>query len=198
MKSYRLTREELLEYPGLNGMLAACHLRVYEAPTETPVCIVGNFDGGVGTTTTNAIEMVATAVSERIDADRFTLIEWYPHGYESWPFSEVRLRRARGAERKAGWTVIMNEAGEADLACSRRVRIRFANPQWRSCSEQRAAELLGAEALRELTELAGEDGEYQPRRALGEAEHERVEKLRRFNHERLHGIAGQLAEGGIR
>ncbi len=28
MSSYRLTRDELLEYPGLNGSRALCHLRV--------------------------------------------------------------------------------------------------------------------------------------------------------------------------
>jgi hypothetical protein len=128
--SYQLTREQLLEYAGLNGMRAACHLRVYEARGRRPVCIVGNFDEGVGTTTTNAVEMVATAIRQQIGLRRFTLIEWYPHGYPRWPFSQVRLRRAWRAEREAGRIVILGDDGVADADSVRRVPVRFTNPRW--------------------------------------------------------------------
>jgi hypothetical protein len=197
--NYQLTREQLLEYPGLNGMRAACHLRVYEASRRKPVCIVGNFDDGVGTTTTNAIEMVATAIREPIGLRRFRLIEWYAHGYPRWPFSEVRLRRAWRAEREAGRIMIMGDEGGLDVDRVRRIPVRFMNPRWQGMNEQGVAELLGADALKELTDLAGEyDGDYDAERALGERARDRVSELERHNTQRVQEIVAQLSEWGVR
>ena len=130
MKSseYRLTHEELLVYPGLNGHLGACHLRVYERRHDRPVCIVGSFDELVGTSIQNAAEAVATAISERIGTTRFTMIEWWPHtGCE---FAEVHLRCIR-AKKLA---VRPNDHGRVsdgsvDVDVTRWAEVRFTDPR---------------------------------------------------------------------
>jgi hypothetical protein len=68
---YALVNEDLLEYEGLSGMRAVCHLLWYRSDTGPLVCLVGNFYGGFGTFTTNAIEVVATAIAERLHRDDF-------------------------------------------------------------------------------------------------------------------------------
>ena len=88
---YTLMNEELLEYQGLHGMRPLCHLLIYRSGSKPVVCVAGNFDGGLGTSTTTAIEIIATALATRIGQEDFRLIEWYPHHRGQPPFSEVTL-----------------------------------------------------------------------------------------------------------
>ncbi len=73
--SYELLIEQLLEYEGTHGMRSVCHLFVYGCGVDPLVCIVGNFDGGVGSPTTEAIEAVATVIAARVSRDAFRLLE---------------------------------------------------------------------------------------------------------------------------
>ncbi|MGH2926701.1 MAG: hypothetical protein ACRDL8_00670 [Solirubrobacteraceae bacterium] len=196
MSEYRLTHEELLVYPGLNGHVGACHLRVYEHPRDKPVCIIGSFDELVGTSIQNACEAVATAISERIGRTRFTLIEWWPHtGCE---FAEVHLRRVRAKKLPFGRTIMVGEDGAVDLDVTRRVEVRFAEPDWWGCDEQRITALLGEDALREMNELAGEGGEYEPARVFGVTGRMRIAAVNRHNNERVSGLIAQLAERDVK
>ena len=195
MSAYRLTHQELLEYPGLNGMVGACHLRVYERRRRRPLCVVGSFDVPVGTTITNGIELVATAISERIGTGRFKLIQWLPH--TETPFVEMRLQRVRAFHPVIRMAAV-NDDGSEDVEQARRVTVRFASPEWRACSEQRIAKLLGADALSELASVAGEPGEYDAARVLGSSQQARSDALRRYNRERAEDVVAQLAEWGIR
>ena len=88
-RRYELFNEQLLEYEGMHGIRSACHLLVYGCGADPLVCVVGNFDGGLGSPTTNAIEAVATAIAPLISRDAFRLLEWYPHSGRR--FSEVTL-----------------------------------------------------------------------------------------------------------
>jgi hypothetical protein len=73
----QLTNQCLLTYPGFHGTQGVCHVRVYEQAGRLPVVIAGQLDDGPGTTTTNAIEMVAAAVQGEFfgDGREFELVE---------------------------------------------------------------------------------------------------------------------------
>src|SRR5271155_5119795 len=93
----QLTHESLLRYQGFHGTEGLCHVRVYEQAGRLPIVIVGALDDGPGTSTTNAIEMVAAAVQDGCFADsrEFELVEYHPssivcHG--SPTFGRVRFR----------------------------------------------------------------------------------------------------------
>jgi hypothetical protein len=58
----QLTHQSLLPYQGFHGTRGLCHIRVYEQPGRLPVVIAGALEDGPGTSTTNAIEMVAAAI----------------------------------------------------------------------------------------------------------------------------------------
>ena len=195
MSEHRLNCEERLVYPGLNGHLGACHLRVYGCRGNRPVGIAGSFDDPVGTSITNAIESVARAISERLGTGRFTLIEWWPH--TGCPFVEVGLRRVRATLLPFGRIVTLGQNGTVAVDTTRRVKARFADPDWRLCDEDRIAVLIGADALSEVTGLAGEPGEYNAERVFGLSGRARIQAVCRHNHERLSGIKAQLAESGI-
>jgi hypothetical protein len=196
VSEYRLTHEELLVFPGLNGHVGTCHLRVYEHRRDRPVCIIGGFDALVGTSIQNACEAVATAISERIGTTRFTLIEWWPH--TACEFAEVHLRRVRAKKLPFGRTIMFGEDSAVDLDVTRWVEVRFADPDWRGCDEERIAALLGEDALRELDELAGERGEYDPARVFGVAGRMRIAAVSRHNNERVSGLVAQVAEWGTK
>ena len=74
------TRELLLRYQGKNGFDGVCYVRVYEQPGQLPTVIAGALEDNPGTSITNAIEMVATAVqrSQFPEGREFNLIEHYP------------------------------------------------------------------------------------------------------------------------
>ena len=195
MSDYELSRDELLVYPGKNGQVGACQLRVYECDGHRPVCIAGSFDELIGTSIQNAIEMVATVVSERIGTDRFTLIEWWPH--TSAPFVEVRQRRVRPRKLPSGRLLALGD-GTVGFDRTRDVRVRFADPEWEAWDGEQIAKCLGADARAELDQLAGEPGEYDPERVFGVSGRLRIAAVNRYNHERVNGIMAQLAEWGVK
>lgn len=184
-----LKHEDLLEYQGLHGTRALCHLLVYECAGKPPVCLVGNFDGGLGTSTTNAIEIVATAVADRIGRDAFRLVEWYPHGYRL-PFSEVALTRAQPRKLAHGQVGTCENAQTRDDSAV----TRFADPQWDGRSEYALARLLGEEAARELRSLAGLPGEYTAERLFGSTGRRQAEAVRDHNRQVFDALAAQVAE----
>jgi hypothetical protein len=98
IEAYMLINEDLLQYEGPNGTRAVCHLLMYGGGRGRFVSVVGNFDGHLGASTTNAIELVATAVAARLGREDFQLIEWYPHD-GGQPFSDVVVRTAGFAGR---------------------------------------------------------------------------------------------------
>ena len=196
MSEYTLTHEELLVYPGLNGHVGACHLRVYEHRRDQPVCMIGSFDELIGTAMQIAIESVATVISQRIGTTRFTLIEWWPH--TSVPFVEVRPRHVRAKKLPFGRLLMLGDNGTVELDRTRHVRVRFADPQWDAWSGERIAEVLGADVLEELEELAGEPGEYEPARVFGVSGRARIAAAHAHNNEAVRNMIAQLAETGIR
>jgi hypothetical protein len=100
-RGYELLNEQLLEFEGMHGMRSVCHLLVYGCGADPLVCIVGNFDGGFGSPTTNAIEVLATAVAARISRDAFRLLEWRPRDGER-RFSEVTFTTVSGEQIARG------------------------------------------------------------------------------------------------
>ncbi len=82
-----LARELLLTYQGLDAFNGLCHIRVYEQPGQLPVVIAGGLDDNPGTSITNAVEMLATAVQHRLftDGREFHLIEHYRDGIDGRP-----------------------------------------------------------------------------------------------------------------
>jgi hypothetical protein len=80
-----LTNNCLLPYEGFHCTQGVCHVRVYEQAGRLPVVIAGQLDDGPGTTTTNAIEMVASAIqSEFFSHGReFELVEHWPDTIDS-------------------------------------------------------------------------------------------------------------------
>jgi hypothetical protein len=103
-----LMNEELLDYEGAHRTRALCHLLTFGCGTEPLVCVVGNFDGDLGSLTTNAVEVVATAVAARVTRDVFRLIDWYPHDGER-RFSEVTLIRIAARPIAHGEMVISDD-----------------------------------------------------------------------------------------
>jgi hypothetical protein len=194
--TYSVTGDELLEYPGFHGTRALCHLRIYEACGKVPVCIVGNFDGGLGTSTTNAIEVVATCVAERLGSGEFRPIEWYPSWYSA-PFSEATLERVPATERAHGQVVIQGAPLEDVLATGHTAISRFADPQWIHRGEDELAHLLGHEEVQELRELAGERGEYTVERVFGRCGLHHAEVVRGHNRLQCDAVEARLAEWSV-
>jgi hypothetical protein len=197
VSTYSLTRDEVLEYSGFHGTRALCHLRVYETYRELPVCIVGNFDGGLGTSTTNAIETVATRVAEQIDSDEFRLIEWYPHGYYAQGFSEAILERVPATGRAHGQVLIQGEPPDHALATGHTAIARFAHPQWTHRSENELAELLGGETVQELRALASERGDYTVERLFGRSGLHQANAVRAHNRFQFDALEARLGEWSL-
>ncbi len=63
VSGYQLFVDELLEHEAAHGTRSACHVLWYGSGEGPPVCLVGNFDDAIGSSTANAIESVATAVA---------------------------------------------------------------------------------------------------------------------------------------
>src|SRR5437588_6863077 len=147
--SCELMNDELLEYEGPHGTRALCHLLIFLCAEKPPVCVVGNFDGGLGSSTTNAIQVVATRVAERIHRDDFRLIECYPHWSPSHHrYSEVTLTPAPATQLAYGQVLTGDPANPHTEEHT--VVVRFVDPQWTPRSENGLAKLLGEEAVREL------------------------------------------------
>ncbi len=163
--NYDLANDDLLEFDAQNGLRGLCHLLIFIASGNCPVCVLGNFEGPVGPATGGAIESVATAVSDRLGGEDFRLIEWYPHTAQTQHrFTEVRLTPVLPTAIPAGGLLISGE----DLAprSQRTLLVRFIDPEWRPLSEDCVAALLGEPAIRELRSYAGLPGDYTPERVF--------------------------------
>ena len=189
---YSLFNEELLEFEGMNGIRSVCHLLVYGCGEDPLVCIVGNFDGSLGSPTTNAIEVVATAIAPRISRDAFRLLEWYPHD-SGWRFSEVTLTPV-ASERIPRGKLIISSDTDAHAVRENATTIRFADPDWCRRSEDEGAELLGEEQVRELRSFAGLPGDYVPERLFGTTGKKLVDAIRAHNRAVGDGLEAQIKE----
>jgi hypothetical protein len=136
----QLTHQSLLRYQGFYETEGLCHVRVYEQAGRLPVAIVGALDDGPGTSTTNAIEMVAAAVQGACFADgrEFELIEHHPSsitGHGSPSFCRVRFRHRDIEEdpndrsHYAG-TVVSIEPDSLDIEPGEPIRGDFRDPSW--------------------------------------------------------------------
>ena len=122
-------------------MRAVCHLLWYASGSGPLVSVVGNFDGPGAVSTTNAIEVIATRVAERVRRDTFRLFEWYPHDSER-RFSEVTLTPV--AERpSAQGRIVVGDDTSAQTVRSDSSLVRFADPHWVRRTENELASLLG-------------------------------------------------------
>jgi hypothetical protein len=176
----------------MHGMRCVCHLLVYGYGADPLVCVVGNFDGRLGSPTTNAIEVVATAIAPRISRDAFRLLEWYPHD-GGRRFSEVTLTPV-ALERIPRGKVIVEGGTDADTVRSDTATIRFADPHWCRRSEDEVAELLGENAVRELRSFAGLPGDYIPERLFGATGKDLADAIRAHNREVGDGLEAQIKE----
>jgi hypothetical protein len=78
----QLTHERLLANRGFYGFDGLCHLRIHQRAGELPVVIAAELDDNPGTSVTDAIEMVAYAITQEAlpDGREFRLIEHHPAG----------------------------------------------------------------------------------------------------------------------
>jgi hypothetical protein len=190
---YVLMNEELLEYEGLHGMRSLCHLLIYRSGSKPVVCVAGNFDGGLGASTTDAIEIVATAVAARIGQEDFRLVEWYPHHGGQPPFSEVTLAAVEPTKLVHGEVVAADMSG-AHTTRRHSAVIRFANPQWAPQREDDLAKLLGEEPIRDLRSFAGMHGDYTAERLFGNTGRQQAEAVRAHNRQVADGLEAHLSE----
>jgi hypothetical protein len=143
---HTLIVEELLEYEGLRGSRALCHLLVLVG-NGARVCVLGNFDDAPWCTTTNAAEAVATGAAERLGRDDFRVIECFPRDHP-YPFSEVTLDRVPARTVPRGQVVI--DDGEDMHTTGHSAVVRFANPRWSGLSKGEIGALLGEAVVCEL------------------------------------------------
>lgn len=176
----------------MHGIRSACHLLVYGCGTDPLVCIVGNFDGGLGSPTTNGIEVVATAVAARVGRKAFRLLEWHPHD-AARRFSEVTLNVVAD-EKIARGEVIVSGGMNADIVRRDTAVVRFVDPRWRQRSEDEVAELLGEDSVRELRSYAGLPGDYVPERLFGATGKELADTIRAHNRAAAGGLEAQIQE----
>jgi len=149
----QLTHESLLRYQGLHGTEGLCHVRVYEQAGRLPVAIAGALDDGPGTSTTNAIEMVAAAVQGECFADgrEFELIEHHPSsiaGDGSPSFCRVRFRHRDIDEDPSdpshyAGTIVSIEPDGLDFEPGEPVRGDFRDPSWEPIAD--IEQLIGRE-----------------------------------------------------
>jgi hypothetical protein len=79
----RLTYDGVLAYGWpAEPQAARCHLRIFEAPGDIPVVIVGQFEDSPGPTVVNAIENIASLVAAKFfeDGREFLLFDYWPKG----------------------------------------------------------------------------------------------------------------------
>ena len=118
----RLPHETLISYRGFHGIDGLCHVRVFEAPGRLPVVIAGALDDNTGTSITNAVEMVAAAIKQKLfpEGREFELIEHYPGSLRdgSKPsFTRVRFQHPHRADRPpACGTVLLTDGTDAAVS----------------------------------------------------------------------------------
>jgi hypothetical protein len=186
--------EHLVEFDALSGMRSLCHLLIYGFADGPWVCVVGNFEdaGVIGTST--PIEMVATAVADRIGKDEFRLIQWFPHLPEP-RFIEVELTRVEPTEILSS-ELSVRDRGEDVRAHRRSVVVRFVDPRSAGLSEDQVAALLGEEAVRELRSYAGLDGEYTVERHFGSDGRRQLDAIHAHNDRAAAGFSAEVSEWG--
>ena len=136
----QLTHQSVLHYQGLHGTEGLCHVRVYEQPGRLPIAIVGALDDGPGTSTTNAIEMVAAAAQRACFADgcEFELIEHHPSsiaGYGGPSFCRVHFRHRDIDEDPSDLShyagaILSFEPDALDVEPGEPIRGDFRDPTW--------------------------------------------------------------------
>lgn len=195
---YQLSYDRLLEYPGFTNTRAFCHLRGYTAQEKPTICIVGNFDDPLVTSTGLAVEVVATAIADTIHSDDFRLIHWYPHSIARIPFRESPLKPVPPRTIEHDTTLVQHDLEEAAVSILRHeATARFAHHQWRPIDAAELAQLLGDEALYELCAIAGHKDEYTPQRACGTEGQRSAEEVRAHNHAQFEAFEAWLREWGI-
>lgn len=102
-----LVNEELFEWEALRGVRALAHLLIYWGADEAPVCVVGSFDGALGSLPSNAPEILASAVGDRLGRDDFRLVVWYPRE-DQYPFAELELSRVEPRELERDGLVVLD------------------------------------------------------------------------------------------
>lgn len=195
---YQLSYERLLEYPGFTNTRAFCHLRGYTAQEKPTICIVGNFDDPLGTSTGLAVEVVATAVADTIHSDDFRLIHWYPHSIARIPFRESPLKPVPPRAIDHDTTIVQHDLEDTPVSVLRRqAAARFAHQQWHPVDAAELADLLGDQALYELCAIAGRKDEYTPQRAFDTEGQQLDEEIRAHNHAQSEAFEAWLRELGI-
>jgi len=190
-RRYWLAQDELLEYPAYSGFRAVCHLLVYLAAGKPPLCVVGNFEQILGSSTSNVIEAVATAVAERIASDEFCLIQWYPHLLGGHKFSEVQLEKVPASTVTQGQALVGHEDQWQETARHTTIT-RFANPRWVPLSERELVKLLGQRAVCALYAIAGIKGDYLPQRLFGTTGRTLAEDIRAHNDRQAEALIAEL------
>lgn len=148
-----LKHESLLPYQGFHGNQGICHVRVYEQPGRLPVVIAGALEAGPGTSTMNAIEMVAAAIQANVfpDGREFELIEHFPGslgGRVGPSFSRVHFAHRSidedpgDATHYAG-TLVLVGGDEVHVAHGHPIQGDFRDPSWEPITD--IEQLLGCE-----------------------------------------------------
>jgi len=166
----QLTQQSLLRYQGLHGSEGLCHVRAYEQAGCLPVAIAGALDDGLGTSTTNAIEMVAAAAQRACFADgcEFELIEHHPSsiaGYGGPSFCRVRFRHRDIDEDPSDLShyagaILSFEPDGLDLEPGEPIRGDFRDPSWEPIAD--VEQFVGCDVQ------IWEDGTYTARAVAGE------------------------------
>jgi hypothetical protein len=156
------------------------------------VCLVGNFDDAIGSSTRKAIESVATAAAAPFGGDDFPLIEWFPRD-SGRRFSELTLTAVPGTEVEHG-TVAIGSGDDAHTIRRTTAIVRFADPRWTRRTENELARLLGEEEIRDLRSFAGLPGDYTPELRFGSTGERLAKSLRAHNHRIIHVLDAPTKE----
>jgi hypothetical protein len=165
-----LKHESLLPYQGFHGTQGICHVRVYEQPGRLPVVIAGALEDAPGTSTMNAIEMVAAAIQANVFSDgrEFELVEHLPGslgGRIGPSFSRVRFAHRsidedpRDATHYAG-TLVLIGGDEVHVTLGDAIQGDFRDPSWEPIAD--IEQLVGCEVE------TWDEGTYTARAVAGE------------------------------
>jgi hypothetical protein len=165
-----LKHESLLPYQGFHGTQGICHVRVYEQPGRLPVVIAGALEDAPGTSTMNAIEMVAAAIQANLfpDGREFELVEHFPGslgGRFGPSFARVRFahrsidENPEDATHYAG-TLMVIGGDEVHVTLGHPIQGDFRDPSWEPITD--IEQLIGREVE------VWDEGTYTARAVAGE------------------------------
>ena len=197
--TWTMTTDVLLEFAGLHGSRGLCHVRIYEAPGQRPVALVGQLDEYTGTSITNAAEAVAGAIAQQLltDGREFRYIEHYPSRMfdEGTPsFDEVFFKHISPGEQPShpghysGTTMILDDDGSGVVLRGDAVPGTFREPDWIPLGDI-ASELPGA------TVKVWPSGEYTAANVAGVAGQALLEEVRRHNEIQTQSLLSLLDDG---